>query len=66
MQEILSSTDKEVYVKLTGDVLQILGERMKINKLIPDEKTLSVSGKINGVNYISKLVKKSLFKRVFK
>ena len=66
VQEILSSTDKEIYVKLSAEVLQILGDNMKINKLVPDEKILSVNGKINGVNYISKLVKKSFFKKVFK
>lgn len=64
--EIVSSTEKEIFVKLEKDVLQILGEGLKINKLIPESKTLSVSGKINGINYISKLNKKSLFKKVFK
>ena len=65
-QEILSSTDKEIYVKLSEEILQILGDKMKINKLVPEEKMLSVSGKINGVNYVSKPTKKSIFKRVFK
>ncbi len=65
-QEILSSTDKEIYVRLSGEILQIIGENMKINKLIPDEKSLSVNGKIKGVNYIAKLTKKSIFKKVFK
>ena len=65
-QEILSSTDKEIYVKLSGEILQIIGEDMKINKLIPEEKLLSVNGKIKGVNYIAKLTKKSIFKKVFK
>lgn len=64
--EIVSSTEKEIFVKLEKDVLQIMGESLKINKLIPENKTLSVSGKINGINYISKLNKKSLFKKVFK
>lgn len=65
-QEILSSTDKEIFVRLSGEILQIHGENMKINKLIPEEKILCVNGKINGINYISKLTKKSFFKRVFK
>ena len=64
--EILSSTEKEIFVKLESDVLQILGEGMKINKLVPESKTLSVSGKINGLNFISKMAKKSIFKKVFK
>lgn len=64
--EILSSTEKEIFVKLENDVLQISGEGMKINKLVPENKSLSVSGKINGLNFISKMAKKSLFKKVFK
>ena len=65
-EEILSSTDKEVFVKLETDILQILGEGLKINKLVSENKALCVTGKINGLNYISKMAKKSLFKKVFK
>lgn len=64
--EILSSTEKEIFVKLEKDVLQIIGEGLKINKLVPENKTLCVVGKINGLNYTSKIAKKSLFKKVFK
>ena len=64
--EILSSTEKEIYVKLSSEILQIFGERMKINKLSPDDKSLCVNGRINGVNYISKVAKKSFLKKVFK
>ena len=64
--EILSSSEKEVFVRLEKEVLQILGEDLKINKLIPESQTLSVTGKINGINYISKMAKKSIFKKVFK
>ena len=65
-EEVLSSTEKEVYVKLEKEILQVLGEGLKITKLSPDEKLLMVSGKVNGVLYITKLTKKSLFGRVFK
>ncbi len=64
--EIISSTEKEIYVRLEKDILQIIGDKLKINKLIPEEKMLSVSGRIDGLKYISKLTKKSLFKKVFK
>ena len=64
--EIISSTDKEIFVQLSGEILQIFGERMKINKLIPEEKLLTVVGKINGLNYISKISKKTFLKKVFK
>ena len=64
--EVISSTDKEIFVKLSNEILQIVGNEMKINKLAPEEKLLSVIGKIGGVNYISKIMKKSIFKKVFK
>lgn len=64
--EIISSTEKEIYVRLEKDILQIVGDKLKINKLIPEEKMLSVSGRVDGLKYISKLTKKSLFKKVFK
>ena len=64
--EILSSSEKEVFVRLEKEILQIFGEDLKINKLIPESKTLSITGKINGINYISKMAKKSIFKKVFK
>lgn len=64
--EIISSTEKEIYVKLEKEVLQILGENLKINKLIPESKEMSVAGKVNGLNYISKMTKKSILKKVFK
>lgn len=64
--EIISSTEKEIFVRLEKDILQIVGEKLKINKLIPEEKILSISGKINGLSYTSRLTKKSLFKKVFK
>ena len=65
-EEILSSTEKEVYVKLQKDILHVTGENLKINKLIPESQTMSISGKILGVNYMSKMNKKSLFGKVFK
>ena len=64
--EILSSTDKEIYVRLSNEILQMIGDHMKINKLSPEDGVLCVYGKINGLNYISKFAKKSFFKKVFK
>ena len=64
--EILSSSEKEVFVRLEKEILQVFGEDLKINKLIPESKTLNITGKINGINYISKMAKKSIFKKVFK
>lgn len=66
VDEVLSSTEKELYARLDRDILQITGEGLKIIKLEPEEKILVVSGKINGLLFTSKLNKKSLFKRLFK
>lgn len=64
--EVLSSTDREIFVKLKDSFLQIVGEKMTITKLVPEQKLFSVSGRINGLNYSNKLTKKSFFGKVFK
>ena len=64
--EVLSSTDKEIYVKLEDVVGVVIGEKMTITKLVPEEKVLSVSGRIVGVSFQNQLQKKSFLKKVFK
>ncbi len=64
--EVISSTDKEIYAKLEGQIAYISGEKMTITKLIPEEKLLSVTGKINGIVFKSSMQKKSFLKKVFK
>lgn len=64
--EIISSTDKEINAKMEDSYLQILGEKLTISKLIPDEKLLSVNGKINGLSFSGKHTKKSILGKVFK
>lgn len=66
VEEVLSSTEKEVFVKIEKEILQILGEGMKIVKLVPEEKILVVSGLINGIMISTRPNKKSLFGKVFK
>ena len=66
VEEVLSSTEKEVFVKIEKEILQLLGEGMKIVKLVPEEKILVVSGLINGIMISSRPNRKSLFKKVFK
>ena len=65
-EEVLSSTEKEVFVKMEKEILQVLGEGLKIVKLVPDEKMLVINGKVNGFMFMAKMSKKSLFGRVFK
>ena len=64
--EIVSSTDREVYVKLDDSLALIVGEGLTITKLIPENELISVSGKINGLSYVSKQNKKSILGKVFK
>lgn len=64
--EVLSSTEKEAHIKLQDGFMQILGERLTIQKLIPEERFLTLSGEIVSVSYSSRLSKKSLLKKVFK
>lgn len=64
--EVLSSTDKEVTVKLKDCYLIISGSGLSILKLIPEQEELSIAGKVVGIKYESKVTKKSLLGKVFK
>lgn len=66
VNEIVSSTDTEIYIKLSEGIMRISGETLVIVKLAPEDMLLVVEGKIDGVNFISKMTKKSLFRKVFK
>ena len=65
-KEVLTSTEKEILVKLDDCFMKITGENLTILKLVPEEKILIANGVINGINYMPKLLKKSFFKKVFK
>ena len=64
--EVISSTDREIYVRLDDSIGVVVGEKMTIVKLVPEDKILSVSGKIVGVRFQNKLQKKTFLKKVFK
>lgn len=66
VQEVISSTDKEVIAKLEDNYIYILGTGLVIIKLIPTECLLTVKGKIDGIKYVDKLSKKSFLGKVFK
>ena len=66
VQEVISSTEKEVIAKLEDNYLYINGKGLTIIKLIPSECVLSVKGKIDGIKYVDKLNKKSFLGKVFK
>lgn len=64
--EVLSSTENEVVAKLVNDYICVYGHGLKITKLSPEEKQLILAGDIFSVQFVSKLNKKSFFKKVFK
>ena len=64
--EVVSSSEKEINLKLENANLQIFGNKLTILKLIPEEKLLSAVGVINGLNYVNKFTKKSFLGKVFK
>lgn len=64
--EVLSSTEKEIVVKLETDFLHIFGSDLKITKLAPEEMLLECHGKVSGLEYTGRSTKKSLFGKVFK
>lgn len=66
VDEVISSTEKEVFVKIDKELAQVLGDGLKIVKLIPEEKMLIINGRINGIVYSSKQSKKSFLGKVFK
>ena len=64
--EIVSSTEREINVKLSNSFMVISGEGLTILKLSPEEEVLVISGQLNGINFQSKMTRKSLFGKVFK
>lgn len=66
VHEIISSTEKEIYIKISSGVMVISGVGLTIVKLVPEEESLIISGQINGLNFQSKMTRKSLFGKVFK
>ena len=64
--EVVSSTEREVYAKLENSFLQIAGKDLRVVKLVPEERLLSVSGKVDGLNYSARQTKKSFLSKVFK
>ena len=64
--EIISSTDKEINLKLENSFLQIVGEKLTILKLEPEQKFLCVKGFVVGLSYQTKHTKKTFFGKVFK
>ena len=64
--EVLSSTENEVIAKVCDFMMIVIGNELRVSKFVPEEKFLSIVGKINGIKYENKVNKKSFLKKVFK
>ena len=65
-EKVLSSTEKEIAIKLKDSYMFITGKDLIIIKLVPEEEELVAEGNISGIRYENKVTKKSFFGRVFK
>ena len=66
VKEVLSSTDKEVIVKVEDSIIFIQGRELRVVKLIPEDEFLSISGFVDALKYDKKINKKSFMTKVFK
>ena len=64
--EVLSATDKTALVKLNDGHIQIWGTGLKVEKLSPEEKLLLLNGNVTKIEFLSQVVGKGFFKRLFK
>ena len=64
--EVLSSTEREIITKVQNVMLVIFGSDLRVVKLVPEDTFLTVTGKIDGLKYETKLNKKSFMSKVFK
>ena len=66
VKEVLSSTDKQVIVKVEDSIIFIQGRELRVVKLIPEDEFLSISGFVDALKYDKKINKKSFMTKVFK
>lgn len=64
--EVISSTEKAVVAKTYEHTFQIVGENLRVSKLVLEEKLLHVEGDIVKLEYSKTMQKKNLLKRLFK
>lgn len=64
--EVISSQDKTVVCKISGKIVYILGNALRVAKLTLEDGTLVVDGEIDGISYKDATSGKSFFKRIFK
>lgn len=64
--EVISSTEKAVVAKTHEHTFQIVGDNLRVSKLVLEEKLLHVEGDIVKLEYSKTMQKKNLLKRLFK
>ncbi len=65
-EQVLSSTEKEIVIKLKDSYMFVSGKDLIIIKLIPEEEELVAQGLVTGIRYENKVTKKSFLGKVFK
>lgn len=64
--EVVSVTEKSAYLKLVDGAMQICGTGLKIEKLSPEEKIVTIIGEITKIEYLGQAGGKGFFKKLFK
>ena len=64
--EVVSVTEKSAYIKLVDGAMQICGANLKIEKLSPEEKFVTIVGEISKIEYLGQIGGKGFFKKIFK
>jgi len=64
--EVISSTDKAVVARTDISTFQLLGENLRVSKLVLEEKLCHVEGNIYKLEYNKSVQKKNIIKRLFK
>ena len=64
--EVITATDKAILCKLGTGFLQVGGETLRVEKLMPEEQLLIASGKVYEAKYISGQAKSGFFKKLFR
>ena len=64
--EVLSSTDKAVVLKTDKFMFQLIGENLRVSKLVLEEKVCHVEGDIIKLEYNISVRRKHFLSRLFK
>ena len=66
VSEVITATESGILCKLLSNNLQIIGENLRISKLLPEERLLIIDGYISNIKYSSSNQKTSFLKKIFR